>query len=256
MSGPLDFEPPRAGDTCGEPAGGPSPGSGEDGREGGPAPGVPRPPGMSRYGWFLGVVAVLFIAYVSVHTLASHHVGSRGPRVGSALPPFAAPVATSRVGGDVNVARHANDGSAGKVPACSIHRPGVLNVCDLARRGPVVLAFLATRGGDCTGPLDAMQRLRARFPGVQFAAVAIRGDRGALRELVRSHGWRFPVAYDHDGVLASLYSVAVCPQITYAYAGGTVAWTTLGQLGEAELTRRVRSLVARSRERGWTPPAT
>jgi hypothetical protein len=251
VSGPLDFEPPRADDR-----------PGTDGRaEGAPgerrrAVSVPRPPGASRYGWFVGVVAVLLIAYMSVHTLASHHAGSRGPAAGAPLPPFAAPIATSQVGGDVNVARHAGDGRAGDVPACSIHRAGVLNVCDMARRGPVVLAFLATRAADCTGPLDAMQRLRNRFPGVQFAAVAIRGDRSGLRTLVRSRGWRFPVAYDHDGILATLYGVAVCPQITYAYAGGTVAGTTIGQLGEAELTRRVRSLVARSRERGWTPPAT
>jgi hypothetical protein len=221
-----------------------------------PVPPPARPPGASRYGWFVGVVAVLLIAYASVHAVRSSPGRTHGLRAGSALPPFSAPLATSTLDGDVNVARRAGAGSAGNVPACSIHQPDVLNVCDAARRGPLVLAFLATGSDDCVAPLDEMERLGGRFPGVQLAAVAIRGNRGKLRALVRGHGWSFPVAYDRDGALANLYGVAVCPQLTYAYPGGVVAATTFGALGQRELDRRLRALVAGSRKRGWAPPAT
>ena len=40
----------------------------------------------------------------------------------------------------VNVATKAGQGDAGNVPACSVRRPDVLNVCALWERGPVVLA--------------------------------------------------------------------------------------------------------------------
>jgi hypothetical protein len=133
----------------------------------------------------------------------------------------------------------------------------ILNVCELAERGPVVLAFIATRGGRCERAFDRMEEIRGSFPGVQFAGVAIRGARKDLRALVRRHGWRFPVGYDRDGVLANVYGVAVCPQVTFASAGGIVDSTAIGmgQVSSARLRTRVRDLVATSRARGWEPPA-
>src|SRR5947207_1809292 len=74
-------------------------------------------------------------------------------------------------------------------------------------------------GSECRRELDVMQRLRPRFPGVRFAAVAVRGDRGALRTLIRRRGWTFPIGYDRDGAVANLYGVAVCPTIVFAYPG-------------------------------------
>ena len=224
----------------------------------GPAPAhvaVPRPPGASRYGWFVGVAAFLLIVYVTVNTLSTHGVGSRGIPIGDRMPPFAAPLALSGLKGDVNVATRRNQGRAGRVPACSVRGPAVLNSCDLEARGPVVLVFIATRGASCTRQLDVVERLRGAFPGFQFAAVGIRGGRGDLRTLVRRHGWGFPVAYDHDGGLANVYGVAVCPQITYARPGGIVTATTFGQLGSGELRARLQTLAAISRRHGWRPPS-
>ena len=223
-----------------------------------PSAGAPEPrlpAGVSRYGWFAGVVAVLLIAYVSLNSARSHGPGSQGVRAGARMPPFAAPLALGSLTGDVNVARRRGQGAAGARPACEVRGPGVLNVCELWEQGPVVLAFLATRGARCTGELDALDRERARHPGVQFAAVAIRGDRAELRALVRRHGWRFPVAWDRDGILANLYGVAVCPQLTYALPGGRVTATTIGELGRAGLDRRVAALERAARARGWRPPA-
>ena len=196
----------------------------------------------ARYGWF--VVAALFalVVYVSLNTLRSHHVASEGLKAGTKVPPFAAPLALGSVDGDVNVARKPNQGAAGHRPACSVRGPGILNSCQLAEQGPFVVAFVATRGARCTRELDRLQRLSARHPGVQVAAVSIRGGRGDLRDLIKRHGWRFPVAWDRDGVLANLYGVAVCPLMSYVLPGGTVQSTSVGELDDARLDRRLTAL--------------
>ena len=203
--------------------------------------------GRARYGWFVAAAAFALIVYISLNTLRSEHTSSRGPKPNSRVPPFAAPLALGDVDGDVNVARKAGEGEAGNRPACSVRGPGILNSCQLAERGPFVLAFLATRGTKCTRQLDVLERARAAHPDVQIAAVAIRGDRGDLRALVRSHGWRFPVAYDHDGILANLLGVAVCPLIVYALPGGVVRESTVGEIDGRALDRRLDAL-ERARE--------
>jgi hypothetical protein len=206
-----------------------------------------------RYGWVAAVAVFALIVYVSLSTLRSDHVGSRGPKAGSRVPPFAAPLALGGVNGDVNVARKAEQGQAGDRPACSVRGPGILNSCQLAERGPFVLAILATRGAKCTRQLDVLERARTRYPDLQFAAVAIRGSRGDLRGLVERHGWRFPVAYDHDGILANLLGVAVCPTMTYALPGGVVRESTVGEVGSGDLDRRLTALERAARAQGWRP---
>jgi hypothetical protein len=198
--------------------------------------------GRRGYGWIVALAVLGLIVYVSLNTLRSDHVSSRGPKPDSRVPPFAAPLALGDVDGDVNVARKAGEGEAGDRPACSVRGPGILNSCQLAERGPFVLAFIATRGTKCTRQLDVLERARAAHPDVQIAAVAIRGDRGDLRALVRSHGWRFPVAYDHDGILANLLGVAVCPLIVYALPGGIVRESTVGEVDSRALDRRLDAL--------------
>jgi hypothetical protein len=223
-----------------------------------PSPGAPQPRlprGASRYGWFVGVVLVLLIAYVTLNTTRGDGPGSTGVRAGDRMPPFAAPLATGTVNGDVNVARRSGQGAAGARPACRVRGAGILNVCALWERGPVVLAFLATRGARCTAELDTLDRVRAAHPGVQFAAVSIRGGRDELRALVRRHRWGFPVGWDRDGILANLYGVAVCPQVTYALPGGRVTATSIGQIGRADLDRRIAALEREARAAGWRPPA-
>lgn len=204
------------------------------------ASGLPR--GASRYGWFVGVVLVLLMILVTVNSLRTEGVSSRGLQAGARVPPFAAPLALSALDGDVNVATESGQGDAGNVPACTIRRPDVFNLCDAYAKGPVVLAFFATRGGSCVDELDEVERVRSKHPGVQFVGVSIRGDRGDLRDLIRSRGWGFAIAYDRDGVLANLYGVAVCPQITFVRRGGRTFDTTLGELGAADLDAQVTAL--------------
>ena len=119
-----------------------------------------------------------------------------------------------------------------------------------------MLAFYAGRAGKaCRRQLDGVERVRGAFPGVEFAAVAIRGNRSDLRKLIREARWRFPVAYDRDGQVANIYRVAGCPTTTLAYPGGIVMHTYLGMLDDRRLRAAVRRLVAGSERRGWTPPS-
>ena len=65
--------------------------------------------------------------------------------------------------------------------------PEILNICQQYEHGPVVLA-LFVNGASCTAVLSDMQALAPSFPGVRFAAVAIKGERAALRKLIAARG--------------------------------------------------------------------
>jgi len=207
-----------------------------------------RAPWASRWGWLVGAATLAAIALVTLNTLGGDAGGgSTGLPPGTRVPPFAAPLATGDLAGDVNIATRPDQGSAGRRPACDVRGSDILTVCPRTQREPLVLAFLATRGGDCTGTLDQLQRVHARHPGLAVAAIAIRGDRDGLRRLIAAHRWTFPVGYDHDGVLAGLYGVAVCPHVAFARPGGIVVGTALGRETDAELAGRVSRLLADAR---------
>ncbi|HEV7461611.1 MAG TPA: TlpA disulfide reductase family protein [Solirubrobacteraceae bacterium] len=242
--GPLSFddeEAPRQ--RRGEEAAGPA---------GADVPPPARPP-TRRYGWIVGVIGLLLIAYVTLNTIRTQ--SREAPQEGKQLPAFATPLALSSLNGDANVARHAGSGASGKRPACEVRGDNVFNVCDLAARSPLVLAFFITQGGaECRRQLDVIQRVQPRFPGVRFAAVAVRGNRSELRTLIRRRGWTFPIGYDRDGAVANLYGVAVCPTIVFTYPRRLTMVTDFGYLGEARLAERVRALEVASERRGWKPP--
>ena len=187
---------------------------------------------MRRPGRIVGVLAVAALVYISLNSLRTEGPGSRGVPAGAPLPPFAAPLALSDLDGDANVSDR----------ACAVRGPRVLNVCELAERGPLVLAFFAEPAERCDDQIDRLDRVRPRHPDVGFAAVAIRGDREELRRRVRDRGWGLPVGYDRDGAVANAYAVAVCPTIVFADRGGTVTSTALGALGEQALGRRIGRL--------------
>ena len=209
--------------------------------------------GGGRYGRLLGVLAVLVVVLALVVAFAGSPGAVSGIAPGRHLAPFAAPLATSRLSGVANVATHAHEGLA-VLPACKVRGSDVLNICELWERGPVVLA-LFVNGGSCPHVLSQMQALAPSFPGVQFAAVAIGGDRAPLRALVRSRGLKLPVGIDEEGVLATLYKVVSCPQLSFAYPGGVVqSRALLLAPSTARLRARVSELVAASRARGWREP--
>ncbi|HET6449181.1 MAG TPA: hypothetical protein VFG31_08735 [Conexibacter sp.] len=191
------------------------------------------------------------LAYITYNTLSTPATSSRGLAAGRYLPPFAAPLVTSDLVGDANVARHANEGAAGATPACEVTDPRALNSCTLARRGPVVIAFFTDSSDRCVDALDALERIAPGHPDVGFAAVAIRGDRGDTRTTVRDHAWTFPVAEDRDGAVANIYGVAICPTVVLAYRGGVVMRSALGsdETTPAALERAVDRLERGSRRR-------
>jgi hypothetical protein len=211
-----------------------------------------RAQGGRRYGPYLAVLGLLILVLIAIDTALTKPTGVAGVQPGRPLPPFAVPLATGDVKGDANVATRANDGEAGKRPACSVRGVEILNVCQLYEQGPVVLALFVD-AGSCPAVVSDMEALAPAFPDVRFAAVAIKGDRGSLRKLVRSRGLvRVPVGIDEDGALATLYKVASCPQVTFAYPGGAVqSKALLTRPPPAMLRTRVQELVADARARGW-----
>jgi hypothetical protein len=201
-----------------------------------------------RFVGFFGLLIVGLIVTVGLLTKPDH---GGGVTPGRKLPPFAVPLALGTLSGDANVATRPNSGAAGQRPACTVRGPEILNVCQLYERGPVVLA-LFINAGSCPGVLEDLQQLAPDFPGVQFAAVAIKGGRAQLRQLVRSRGLTLPVGYDEDGALASLYRVVSCPQVVFAYPGGVAeSRPLLNHSSLVTLRSRVSALVASSRARGW-----
>jgi hypothetical protein len=207
-----------------------------------------------RYGRWVGVLALVILALITLNTVLTKPIGATGIAPGAQLPPFAVPLATGDLQGAANVATHADDGAA-KRPACLVRGPRILNLCQLYEGGPVVLALFIDEGA-CPRILAEMQALVPAFPGVRFAAVSIKGDRGDLRTLVRKRGLSFPVGIDEEGTLVALYKVASCPQVTFAYPGGVAqgrAFLLTPSL--AKLRARVNVLVAGARARGWSRPS-
>jgi hypothetical protein len=210
---------------------------------------APKP---ARHVWWLALLALLVVVLVSARSLGGSS-GAGGIAVGEQVPPFAVPLALGTLSGDANVATRPNDGAAGRIPACDVHLPQALNICRDYARSPLVLA-LFVNGGSCPSVLGDLQRLGPAFPGVQIAAVAIRGDRAALRSRLRRDRIRFPVGYVHDGVLADLYRVSSCPQVSFVAPGGRVAVPSLlGNTTPALLRSRTAALVADARAHGWSP---
>lgn len=236
MAGPDDGPESRAG-SPGEPAGG---GTGR-----GPHDPQPRPVlELPRYGRYVGLLAIVIVALITVNTLVTKPHGGSGIPPGTVVPPFAVPLATGNLAGDADVATRAHEGAAGNIPACKERGPLILNICQLYEQGPVVLALFVDEGS-CANALSEMQALSAEFPAVRFAAVSIKGSTGELRTMIRKRRLTFPVGIDRDGVLAALYRVASCPQVSFIARGGAVrSRALLGGFAPATLRARVSALAA------------
>jgi hypothetical protein len=211
----------------------------------------PRRSTGPHYGRYVAVLALLILALITLNTILTKPNGAKGIAPGRAMPPFAVPLVLGNLSGDADIATRAGEGARGNVPACQERGPEILNICQLYERGPVVLALFLD-AGSCTSILTDLQALAPSFPGVQFSAVALKGDRKQLRRLVRTRGLRLPVGLDRDGSLLALYKVATCPQVTFAYPGGVVQGAALlTHPPIATLRARLSALVAASHARGW-----
>ena len=185
----------------------------------------------------IGVAVFGLMVIVLLNGARTEGPGSRGVPEGEDLPPFAVPLAIGGPDKDANVSESAQDG----VPAaCEVRGAGILNICELAERGPVALAFFATRSDRCEDQVDALDA--AAPEGIQVAAVAIRGSQAQAAAAARTRGWELPVGWDRDGAVANAYAVAICPTITFARRGGEVVDTSFELLGREALERRFEQI--------------
>ena len=209
----------------------------------------------NRHGWWVGILVFGIMIYILLNTLRTEGPGSLGPQVGTRIPPFAAPEVLSDLEGTVNVATPGNTNDrVGNRPACTLRGPKIVNSCELGHDDPLVLGFFFTRSSECEGSFDALQAAADRFEGVNVAGIYIDNDREDARETVRENGWRFPIGFDEDGRVSTLYGIAGCPEVVLAYPGGEVYRTVAGRdRAERDLATYVERLVAASRERGWRP---
>ena len=170
-----------------------------------------------RYQWMIGGFGLLLVVLFSLYLYTHSRHTSPGVAAGHQLRRFVAPLATS----DLNAAANVN-------PRCDPARPARrgLNVCG---REPLVLEFFALDAPPCVRAVDALQRLSADYPGVQFAAVATGGGQAATRALVRHHHWTIPIAYDSTGAVGALYDVTICPMIEVAGGNGIVRRLLIGE---------------------------
>jgi hypothetical protein len=205
-------------------------------------PEVPRP--SSRYSWVIGIAFFVVVVIVTINLLQTDSDALHGVKPGKRVPDFAAPLATGNLEGDANVRqRRGGNDNAGKVPACEVRSPAVVNVCNL-RKKPLVLTFIFDKGADCNPQVDRVERMRRRFPRVNFAAVFFsHEDRDTVRDIVQRRNWREPVAVDRDGAIANRYGVGGCPTTIFAYRGGRVMKTSLGPLTEDQLGSTARRLL-------------
>jgi cytochrome c biogenesis protein CcmG/thiol:disulfide interchange protein DsbE len=209
-----------------------------------------------RYSILVGVIflAVVVVAFVSGVGRNEHTLGLEAQEARWPLPEFAVPAAAGRLEGDANVAQDDCESGAlpcpageRRSPACGVHEPESIRVCDLFGR-PSVISFWFSKGGDCVEQQDVVSSVYARYRGrVRFLSLDIRDDRETVRGLIRRRGWRMPVGYDRDGAVAGLYRVGGCPTFAYVYPGGTLQDASIGNLAVAALSARVKRLLRATR---------
>jgi hypothetical protein len=211
----------------------------DDPRRRPPPPEAARPGG--RYMWVVGVAALILLIVVLIHQLrAGTGTFIKGPAAGKQLPEFAAPLVDGP-NKDANVVPRSSNSST--TPACEVRVPGSLNICDQWNK-PVVISFLFLRGAHCEPEFDSMQQVRRQFGDrVNFIGVFFERDRGKVRDVVKKHGWNFPIVVDHDGAITNLYAVGGCPSTVFAFRGGKVRRTVNGKLDAPHMRAQVQAIV-------------
>jgi hypothetical protein len=229
-------------------------GSGRDPRQGAPRRGT-------IYSLIVGMVFIALIAVAGINTISTKNKGVLGSSNEGDLPlaQFAVPDARSGVSGDANIAQDDCDSAripcpAGsrRTPACQVRAPGAIRVCDLFDR-PLVLSFWFTRGGNCEDQEDVFEDAYRRYKGrVNFLAVDVRDSDSEVKKLIAGHHWTHPVGLDRDGALSNLYRVGGCPTFVYAFPGGILHSTSIGQLDDRQFFAHVDDLITASRQRDRT----
>lgn len=230
------------------------PGDGED--EARQRPGRP-----AIYSVVVGLVFIAIVAVAGINALQTEDSGVLGAGEEGDLPlaQFAVPDARASLEGDANIAQ--DDCEVAEIPcpedeqrtpACEVDLEGAIRVCDLFAK-PLVLSFWFTRGGDCEAQQDAFEAAYRRYGDqANFLGIDVRDDRSDVQRLIAERGWTHPIGLDPDGALSNLYRVGGCPTFVYAYPGGILEATSVGELDAAELGGRVEDLIEKSSLRAAT----
>jgi hypothetical protein len=233
-------------------------GGGEGGSGKGPQE---RPRRTTIYSLIVGIAFIALIAVAGINTISTENKGVLGAASEGDLPlaQFAVPDARAEVSGDANIAQ--DDCEAARIPcpsasrrtpACRVDVPGAIRVCDFFDK-PLVLSFWFTRGGDCENQEDVFERAYRRYKSeVNFLAVDVRDSTSEVQKLITEHHWTHPIGLDRDGALSNLYRVGGCPTFVYAYPGGILHATSIGQLDDQLFFSKVDELIAASRVRDET----
>jgi len=213
----------------------------------------------SRYSIWVGVAFLTLIGVATLNTIRNDEggvLGADAAEAGTSLPEFAVPQLPAGPDGDANVYQDDCDSSENpcpsdevRTPACEVELERVIRICDLFDR-PLVLSFWFTNPPDCPPTQDVVDAVARRHEGeVNFLALAIRGDRAELEQIIRERGWRMAVGWDRDGAVSNLYRVGVCPTVAFVLPGGVLSGAKLGseELTEAQLEAAVDELVAESK---------
>jgi thiol-disulfide isomerase/thioredoxin len=232
-------------------------GGGQGGRD--PRQGAPRR--GTIYSLIVGMVFIALIAVAGINTISTKNKGVLGASNEGDLPlaQFAVPSARVDASGDANIAQDDCDAAripcpadSRRTPACQVDVPGAIRVCDLFNR-PLVLSFWFTRGGDCEDQEDVFEHAYRRYAGrVNFLAIDVRDSDGEVRKLISEHHWTHPIGLDRDGALSNLYRVGGCPTFVYAYPGGILDSTSIGQLEDQQFFAHIDRLVQQSTQRDRT----
>lgn len=220
----------------------------------------PRRP-TAIYSAIVGLVFIAIIVVAGINTLKTNDSGVLGSRDEGDLPlaQFAVPDARGDLEGDANIAQ--DDCGVSRVPcpeddrrspACEIEVEGAIRVCDLFGR-PLVMSFWFTKGGECEAQQDVFEQAFRRYGDrANFLAINVRDERQQVLDLARQRGWTHPIGLDSDGALSNLYRVGGCPTFLYAYPGGILHATSIGELAPKQFDAKVEELLQASRERDAT----
>ena len=214
------------------------------------------------YSAIVGLVFIGIIAVAGINALQTDESGVLGANEDEGALPlaqFAVPDVRSELDGDANIAQDDCEVSSvpcpddeRRTPACEVEVEGAIRVCDLFGR-PLVLSFWFTRGGECESQQDVFESAYRRYgKKANFLAINVRDTREEVATLSDERGWTHPIGLDSDGALSNLYRVGGCPTFLYAYPGGILRDTSIGELNERELQAKVAELIAASKERAAT----
>ena len=120
----------------------------------------------------------------------------------------------------------------------------ILTSAQLAGR-PAAYLFWATWCHVCQAEFPAYQRLHETYSGSGFRVIAVSLDDspGVVRDFVRDHGYRLPVAMRTEAIRKAFGPIKGTPTVFLVDREGLVVFKNLGGINYDELSERIRSIL-------------